>query len=64
MEEKLYQKAKFGDKAQYRIILKSIKSDEKILDFVLGRGDKSFQKVKESPERSCTWREQWVEREK
>ena len=46
--EKLYQKAGFGEKAQYGMILKAIKTNKKMLDFVLVRGDESFEMVKES----------------
>lgn len=46
--EKLYRKVGFGDKAQYGMILNAIKSEKKIMESVLFRGDKSVEKIKDS----------------
>ena len=46
--ERSYTDAGFNSMAQFGLVMKAIKSDQKMLEFVLVRGDDSFEKVKKS----------------
>ena len=46
--EKLYAEAGFNSMAQFGLVMKAIKTDQKMMEFVLVRGDNTFEKVKKS----------------
>ena len=46
--DKLYADAGFKTVAQYGLVMKAIKTDRKMMELVLGRGDDTFGKAKKS----------------